>query len=144
MSRTKLGGGIEKLSLDELVIQYAVNKSELDSYKTICEEENKVIKDEMTRLGEDEHSAGGITIKKVTATKESMNEAKLLEALKKHGITAPIKTKEYVDIDALESYLYNNDPSAELASDIDQCRVITKVVKLIISNSRKKKEDNNG
>lgn len=128
-------------SLDELVPQYAFNKRELDSYTKICKEENEQIKAQLVELGENEYSAGGYTVKRIVATKETMNEAKLLEVLRQNGITDAIKTKEYVDMDALEAYLYNNAPSADLARQLEGCRTTTETVQLRLSKAKAKKED---
>jgi hypothetical protein len=126
-------------SLDELIPQYAMNKNELDSYTKICKQENEQIKAALVELGEDEYSAGGYKVKRIVAVKESMNEAKLIEVLRKHNITAPIMTREYVDMDSLEAYLYNNMPSIELASDIDSCRTTSETVQLRLSKAKASK-----
>lgn len=125
--------------LEELIPQYALNKSELDSYTKICKEENEQIKAALVELGEDEYSAGGYTVKRIVATKESMNEAKLIEVLRQNGITDAIKTKEYVDMNALEAYLYNNEPSADLARQLESCRTTTETVQLRLSKAKVKK-----
>ena len=126
-------------SLEELIPRYAMNKNELDSYTKICKEENEQIKAALVDLGENEYSAGGYTVKRIVAVKESMNEAKLLEVLRQNGIDVAIKTKEYVDMDALEAYLYNNIPSADLARQIESCRTTTETVQLRLSKTKAKK-----
>ena len=126
-------------SLEELIPRYAMNKSELDSYTKICKEENEQIKAALVDLGENEYSAGGYKVKRIVATKESMNEAKLLEVLRQNGIDVAIKTREYVDMDALEAYLYNNVPSEELARQLDGCRITTETVQLRLSKVKASK-----
>lgn len=121
------------LFLEELIPQYALNKNELDSYTKICKEENEQIKAALVELGEDEYSTGGYKVKRIVAIKESMNEAKLLEVLRANGITAPIMTREYVDMDSLEAYLYNNAPSADLARQLESCRTTSETVQLRLS-----------
>ena len=128
-------------TLDELIVQYAFNKGELDSYTKICKEENEQIKAQLVDIGEDSYSAGGYTVKRIVAVKETMHEAKLLEVLRQNGITDAIKTKEYVDMDALEAYLYNNAPSAELARQLEGCRTTTETAQLRLSKTKTKKED---
>ena len=139
MSRISLSPtepSITNESLDELIPRYALNKNELDSYTKLCKEENEQIKAALVELGENEYSAGGYTVKRIVATKEAMNEAKLLEVLRQNGIEAPIKTKEYVDMDALEAYLYNNIPSADLARQLESCRTTTETVQLRLSKTK--------
>lgn len=126
-------------SLEELIPRYALNKSELDSYTKICKEENEQIKAALVELGQDEYSTGGYKVKRIVATKESMNEAKLLEVLRQNGIEDVIKTREYVDMDALEAYLYNNLPSEELARQLESCRTTTETVQLRLSKVKEKK-----
>lgn len=128
-------------TLDELIPQYAANKRELDSYTKICKEENEQIKVQLMDIGEDTYSAGGYTVKRIVAVKETMNEAKLLEVLRHNGINNAIKTLEYVDMDVLEAYLYNNAPSAELARQLEACRTTTETVQLRLSKTKTKKED---
>lgn len=126
-------------SLEELIPRYALNKNELDSYTKICKEENEQIKAALVELGQDEYSTGGYKVKRIVAVKESMNEAKLLEVLRQNGIDAAIKTREYVDMDALEAYLYNNVPSEDLARQLDSCRSTSEVVQLRLSKVKAKK-----
>ena len=143
MARIKLADTepsiIPNESLEELIPRYAMNKQELDSYTKICKAEIEQIKAELVKLGESEYSSGGYTVKRIVAVKESMNEAKLLEVLRQNGIEAPIKTREYVDMDALESYLYNNTPSVELARQLESCRTTTETVQLRLSKTKETK-----
>lgn len=140
MARIKLAetepSKVLDVSLEELIPQYAMNKIELDSYTKICKEENEQIKAKLVELGENEYSAGGYTVKRVVAVKESMNEAKLLEVLKQNHIDVAVKTKEYVDMDALEAYLYNNMPSADLARQIESCRTTSETTQLRLSKTK--------
>lgn len=125
--------------LEELIPQYAANKNELDSYTKICKEENEQIKTALVELGENEYSAGVYTVKRIVAVKETMNEAKLLEVLKQNGLDMAIKTKEYVDMNVLEAYLYNNMPSEDLARQLESCRTTTETVQLRLSKTKAKK-----
>lgn len=131
----------EVLTLDELIPVYAENKADLDKIEKMCKSQNAEIKKHMEDLGEDEHTAGGYTVKYIVSERESINEDRLLEILKKHEIPCVIKTKEYVDMDALESYLYNVVMSDEMAADMASCREVKEVVQLRISKAKKKKED---
>lgn len=132
-----------ELSLEELIPEYAENKSELDSYKKICDKENAQIKDLMLAQGLDEKDAGGYTAKRSVSVRETLNEAKLMEVLKKYNVPGIIKTKEYVDMDALEAYLYGADMlSTAFATDLEACKEKTEIVTLRVSVTKKKKEAN--
>lgn len=127
--------------LDELVPQYALNKGEYDSYKAIVDEEKEQIKDLLLHVGEKKHTAGGYTVTRSVSVKETWDEDKLLEVAKKHKIPV-IKTKQYVDMQALEDYLYDHELSPEGAVDLGKCRTKNEVVALRLSKAKSKKEDN--
>jgi hypothetical protein len=128
-------------TLDELIPEYANNKSNLDHYEKVCKLQNADIKKQMEELDEVEHTAGGYTVKRIVSERESMNEERLLEMLKKHNVPDVIKTKEYVDMDALEKYLYNTELSDEMAADLNSCREIKEVVQIRLGKEKKKKEE---
>ena len=127
-----------KVSLDTLIPQYAENKSMLDNYKKICDDENKQIKELME---EGSYEAGGYKATKTVTTRDSMNEDKLLDVLSKAGFkdTAIIKTKEYVDMDELESAIYKGLIEKDILMEIDKCRESKEVVTLRISKIKEKK-----
>ena len=131
-------------NLDTLIPAYAENKAMLDDYKKICDKENKQIKELMD---EGSYEAGGYKATKSVQVRESMNEDKLLEILKDlddnydidcYG-TNLIKTKEYVDMDVLESLIYKGKLSNEVLMDIDKCRESKEVVTLRISKVKENK-----
>ena len=128
------------ISLEELIPMYAQNKAELDSYTQLCKEENESIKAQMLELGQDKYSAGGYTAKRTVSQRESLNEDKLMAVILKHGIKDVIKTKEYVDMDALENYLYHNEMTSSLAADLESCKSKTEVVTLRVTKDKKKGE----
>lgn len=127
-------------TLDDLIPRYAENKSLLDDYKKICDEENKKIKDMME---EGSYESGGYKATKSVQHRESMNEDKLLDVLKNVYPDALsvgiIKTREYVDMDALESAVYKGIISNDILMEIDKCREIKEVITLRISKVKEKK-----
>ena len=133
-------GRKKAVSLDTLIPQYAENKAILDDYKKICDTENKQIKDIMD---EGSYEAGGYKATKSVQVRESMNEDKLLDVMKQHyaihqkfGI---IKTKEYIDMDALESAIYKGQIDKDTLLEIDKCRESKEVVTLRISKVKENK-----
>lgn len=110
-------------NIDEVVINFAEHKHELDTYKKMCDEENSQIKKFLLDTGETEHIAGGHKVKLSTRISEKLNEDAILQVAKQFGIEdAVIETKEYVNLDKLEAYLYNNTVSPEFADAINKCR----------------------
>ena len=151
MGRVKIDGvsikfdeEVEKVavSLDTLIPQYAENKSMLDDYKKICDNENKQIKELME---EGSYETGGWKATKTISTRETMNEEKLLDVAKKNSyyLSDIIKTKEYIDMDKLESLLYKGNISKEVLMEIDMCRESKEVVTLRISKVKEKKDAEN-
>lgn len=130
------------VSLDTLIPQYAENKSMLDDYKKICDDENKQIKELME---EGSYEAGGWKATKTISTRETMNEEKLLDVAKKNSyyLSDIIKTKEYIDMDKLESLLYKGNISKEVLMEIDKCRESKEVITLRISRVKEKKDAEN-
>jgi hypothetical protein len=105
------------LTLDDLIPQYALNKQEFDSYKKLCDEENKQIKELMVSQDIKEAFSGPYKVTYSVARKETINEDRLLakldtapesvkQVVQEYGI---IKTKPYIDFDALEKALYAGD-----------------------------------
>ena len=123
-----------KLSdLDELIPQYAQNKSEMESYKKIWDKENAQIKAVMKSFAVQTYQAGGYKASYSVSKRESMNEEMLLEIAHMHGIPEIVKTKEYIDYDALEHAIYNGQISDEVLMEMDKAKEVKEVVTLRIS-----------
>lgn len=135
MSRTNFE---TPMALEELISAYYENKNELDSYKKICDSQNSQIKQRMSDMELDTFEFGSYKAKITVSNRETTNEDKLLAVMKRYGITDAIKTKEYVDMDALENYLYHNVTSAELANDIDACIERKEVKSLKVTYKKEK------
>lgn len=124
--------------LDTLIPQYAENKSMLDDYKKICDKENKQIKELMT---DDTYEAGGYKATKSVQIRESLNEDRLLAIASQHRVFRDIgiiKTKEYVDMEALESAIYKGMLDKEALMEIDKCRESKEVVTLRVTKIKEK------
>ena len=128
-----------ELTLDELIPQYALNKTELDSYKKLCDRDNAKIKSIMLEADEKEHTAGDYVAKVTVSERESMNEEMLLEIAHTSGIPEIVKTKEYIDFDALEDAIYNGRIPQEVLLEMNKAREVKEVVTLKVS--KKKKEE---
>ena len=144
---------LKAISLDELIPTYAENKAMLDDYKKICDSENKQIKELME---EGTYEAGGYKATKSVSTRDDIKEDKILaklsddmrECFKVNNI---IKTKEYIDMDNLESLLYSLNNKRDIESKkikdelielLDSCTERKDVVTLRISKVKEKKNAN--
>ena len=126
--------------LDELIPQYASNKNEMDAYKKLCDKENAEIKAIMKDLALQKYEAGEYKATYTISKRETMDEEILLEIAHQFGIHEIVKTKEYIDFDALENAIYNGKISPEILTEMDRARSVKEVVTLRVS---KKKGDNN-
>lgn len=106
--------------LNELIPAYYQNKERLDNYKKLVDRQNREIK----RIMEDDKvvETGGYKATLSISKRVDVNEEKLIDVLKNNGITDAIKTKEYVDMDTLESLIYNNKINLDVLNLIGDCR----------------------
>lgn len=125
--------------LDELIPQYASNKSEMESYKKICDRENAQIKSIMRDMDLSSYEAGGYKATYTVSERESMNEEMLLEIAHKYDIPEIVKTKEYIDYDALENAIYNEQISQDVLLEMNKAKESKEVVTLRVSKIKKKK-----
>lgn len=135
-------GNLEKL--DELVPKYGEEKSVMDRYKKLCDMDNKLIKELMEDLALQHYTSDGYKVTRSVQERESVDEDLLLNLLKPfpevqvHNI---IKTKEYVDFDALEAALYKDALPKDVLLAIDKARTIKLVTTLKVSKVKKKETE---
>ena len=127
----------EARSLDSLVKSFYENKTELDSYKKICDEENSQIKAKMAEMEQDVYEVDGLTAKLTYKDKSSFNEVKLLAVAKELGLDV-IRTREYVDMDLLEKLLYSDDLSKDAKAKLNACVEPKTEVSLRVTRKKEK------
>ena len=132
--------GDKVMDLNTIIPHYYEMKQELDELKKTVEGENADIKREMENRGITDFQIGELIAKYIVAKKESFNEAKLIDVLKKHDCTGVIKTREYVDMDALENALYHDAYTKEIIMDIDKCRETKETIQLRVTKKGGKKD----
>ena len=135
-------GNLEKL--DELVPRYGDEKASMDKYKKLCDADNLAIKEIMTDLALQHYTAGNYKVTRSVQERESMDEELLLTLLKEfpeikvHNI---IKTKEYVDFDALEAAIYKDALPKDILLALDKARTVKYVTTLKVSKVKKKEAE---
>ena len=119
--------------LQTLIDQYGRLKDEADSYKKTLDADNNRIKELMIKDGNEkaEGSEYHVTCKAIESSK--LNEEVLLNKLKEIGFTDCIKTKEYVDIDVLESAVYAGKIDAKILAD---CKEVSTTYRLNIYKNK--------
>lgn len=125
------------MELKELIESYGKHDDELKELKKICDSEKETIKGLLTEEGKDEENAGAYKVVKVVQHRESFNEEKAIEILKDSGATSVIKTKEYIDMEALENAGYSGEISKEVLLKLDTCRTTKEVVTLTCKKTKK-------
>lgn len=128
--------------LDKLIPQYAANKSEMDSYKKICDRENAEIKALMADLDLSQHTVGGYKAVRSIQHRETINEELLLAIAHKYNLFDIIKTKEYIDFDALERAIYHGRISNNVILEMDKAKEVKEVVTLTIKKAKKEETEN--
>lgn len=114
-----------KDNLMELIPSYKEHKTELKELGELTESENAKIKDYMGQLKTDRFIVGDWVAAVTDSKRESFNEPKLIELLKKIGVKGIIKKKEYVDMDALENAIYNKEIEATAISSAKETKTVT-------------------
>lgn len=143
MSRTnfldtaKRDEGTPISALKSLIESYIVNKQNEADFKKAASAENTQIKALMSENKLTEYATDLGTAKLIEKHHKDFDEEALIEFLKSNNVADGIvKTKEYVDMDALESAIYHETISEELQKQMKSCQTDKVVVELRISNKK--------
>lgn len=138
--------------LKELVESYGMNKKENDDLKKIVDNQNKEIKSLMESNNLKKFESDNYKVSYSVSTRDTIDEELLLSEAKTFTIVdgidlksaqevGLIKTKEYVDMDVLESLMYKGSISEEDLMKVDKCRETKEVITLRVSKKKDKKDD---
>lgn len=122
-----------------LVEKYIGNKDQETYYKNLASAENTQIKEMMATLNINkvDTSMGSAIVSE--QKRENFIEDLLIDFLKKNGkADGIVKTKEYVDYDALESAIYNEKIPTDMLSAMAVCKEV-KTVKVLRIKKRGEK-----
>lgn len=125
------------MNLEQLIPQYGEHDAELKELKKVCDSEKDEIKRIMLKEGLASESYGGYKVTNTVSVRESFDEERALDILKASGVTSVIKTKEYLDMDALENEIYAGNISKDVILLLDKCRTETEVVTLKCNKVKK-------
>ena len=93
--------------LDELIQLYYEHNELVKKHKKVADKVNKEIKEIMAEQGITEFATNGLVATVSVSERVDLMEDVLIEKIRELGLKGIIKTKEYVDMDALETALYN-------------------------------------
>ena len=128
------------MTLDELILEYGTNKDLLDKTKKICDADNTAIKELMKESSIDKHTSGPYTVSYGITQKEVVDEDSMLDYLKKHidPSSGVIKTKEYIDADALENAIYKKELPDDVIAGLSQFSTIKETEVLRLKKAKEK------
>ena len=129
--------------LTTLINTFAENKENMNHLKSICDSQNAEIKEMMSaeninKFQTDDYIASYFVKPNVKVNEEKMLMVLLQEnadTFRKLGI---IKSKEYVDSDALENAIYNSLIDKELLAKLQDCSTTTEIPTLVVKKKGKK------
>jgi len=124
------------MKLEELIVTYAENKSEMDSYKKLVNRDNALIKELMQEQKITEKEVDGWQAKITTKKSESFNEDKLLAIAKERNLDI-IRTKEYVDTDIMEELIYNGTITKDDLLEIAKAKEVKETIELRVKKVKK-------
>lgn len=118
--------------LEAEINKYGEIKEYADDYKKQAEKQNAVIKKYMLENNLSSATSDSYSVACKTITSQSFNDEKLITKLKSLNIEGIVKTKEYVDMEALERAIYNGKLNA---SELSSCRETKEQVRLTIKRN---------
>ena len=122
--------------LKHLVKDYIVNKEREKEFKDAASIQNTQIKVIMSELNIKEFETDNGKVVLSDRKTEDFNEERLIQFLKERGLESDIiKTKEYVDFDALESAIYHDIISGDNLKDMNSCKDV-KVTQVLRINKK--------
>lgn len=111
--------------LAEKIDIYKSYKDSESKFKKLSSKLNDEIKETMSSMGVDEFSSDSYVATVKYSRKETLDEEKAIEVLKKtlskEQLKTVIRTKEYIDDDSLEKLVYNGDFDISL---LEPCKVL--------------------
>lgn len=138
--------GMINENLSEMVSAYADVKAREKQVKADVDELNKSIKSAMIEGNLSEAYGGGYVATLTEQKREDFDEDKLIALFKKNLDVNPelakcIKTKEYIDMEALENLIYNAEVNNDIVTEMGKCKTekVTRVLR--IKKDTKKKGD---
>lgn len=116
--------------LENLIIEYGSKNIQCNALKKEVSTLNANLKDMILKANKENSDieAGDWTCKLVVSQSEDLDEEKVIELLKQYNypqIDEVVKTKEYLDFDALEKLIYAGDVDTDILADINsRCKTV--------------------
>lgn len=128
---------VPSTSIKKLVESYIINKEHEADFKKQASAENTQIKELMGKYNLSEVPTDLGTAKLTEQVSTTFIEDELIKFLKENNLADDIvKTKEYVDYDALESALYHDKLTDEQKAEMSKCQEHKTTLVLRISKKK--------
>lgn len=125
------------MTLEQLIPIYGERNAEYNSLKKIVGEESTKIKELLKAKKLDEKTVGDWTAKVTVKRTESFNDSRLLSIVKELGLEEQlVKTKEYVDTDAMEELIYNGTITQDMLLRIAEAKEVKETVALTVKRKK--------
>ena len=113
----------KKLTLNELVPMYGEQNTQCNALKKVVADLNAKLKQAIkdAKKSDEDIIIDGWKCKLSVTDESVFNEDRLLEFVKQHKIDV-VRTKEYVDYDALESLIYNGKIKKDVLLEMESCK----------------------
>jgi hypothetical protein len=115
--------------LDEVVPRYVKNKTKVNELTKLCDDDNKLIKKVLLNSDKNGHSTKKGSVKISSYEKVSFDENALINVITDLKIKGIIKTKQYVDMQALETAIVDKKIDAK---ELAKCQNVKTIVNLNI------------
>lgn len=127
-----------KAKLIELIPSYGEHNATVNATKKIADNENKQIKSIMQTIEIDSLSSNGYVATLEMRESKDFDEAKIMELAlaNKKVFKDIIKTKQYLDMDALESAIYNKTIPAKILTALNLCEIAKKTPVLHVKKEK--------
>lgn len=133
---------VQKVNFEKVIDKLAENKVAQKELETTIKNQATFVKSTLNELELEEYSTDKYRAYIQISNKVSMDEDKLIEILKANckekDLKDVIKTKQYIDFDALESFIYNGGIAAE---KLEPAQTIKVIQSLYTKPVKKEKKD---
>lgn len=121
-----------------MIPSYGEHNATVNATKKIADNENKQIKSIMQTIEIDSLSSNGYVATLEMRESKDFDEAKIMELAlaNKKVFKDIIKTKQYLDMDALESAIYNKTIPAKILTALNLCEIAKKTPVLHVKKEK--------
>lgn len=128
--------------LEQLIVSFSEKKSMLDKLDKESKELNTEIKNQFSEQGIDTYEFSGYSAHTISVDNSKLNEPQLINSLKKlvedgkisrQKYNKIVKTREYIDNEALEDAIYNSFVSNDVVSSCVEHKAPT--IKLFVKRA---------